>query len=331
VNVAAPRFAYMVMTHKDVRDVEEQAERIVALSPRAQVVVHHDMEARGLPWEGKPPEPFHLAERVHVRWGDWSMLEATTRLLDYAVRELDADWFVLLSGEHRPAVDLARWEREVAASGVNALARAEELPARLRFGWGDFEVNQYLARSRHRWRLVRRPRSDAVHDAIGRVMNLVRGLHPLVAMEYPHRRESWAVGLRRREGVMHGRRIWRGSQWLALDRRAADTVLRPDPAVRNWFEHSWIPDEAYIHTLLRGTGGLTVADRATTFELDPPERPTLGWRLLSLDDLPAGWASGLPFFRKVDRTERPEVMEAIDAAVDRQRSPTRPDSTAPSA
>jgi hypothetical protein len=327
---AEPRFAYLVMTHKDAHDVEELAERIVSLSPTCQVVVHHDVAAPDLPWGGNPTEPFHLVPRVHVRWGDWSMIEATDRLLRYAVEELDADWFVLLSGEHRPAVELARWERDVAASGVDALVRASELPARLHFGWNDFEVNQYLARSRHRWRLVPRPRSDALHDAIGWMTKFARGLHPLMAMEYVHRREAWVVGLRRRAGAMQGRRIWRGSQWLALDRRAADVVLNPEPALRDWFEQSWIPDEAYIHTLLRTVPGLTVADRATTFELDPPVRPTPGWRQLSPDDLPAGWASGLPLFRKVDRSERPDVMQAIDAAVDGRRSPTQPGAAAPS-
>ncbi len=328
--MAAPRFAYLLMTHKDGRDVEELAERIVSLSPAAQVVVHHDVEAQGLPWAGSPPEPFHLVERVPVRWGDWSMIEATGRLLRYAVEELDAGWFVLLSGEHRPAVDLARWEREVAASGADALVRADELPARLRFGWRDFEINQYLARGRHRWRLVPRPRSDVVHRAIGWATKVGRGLHPLLAIEFAHRRDAWLVGLRRRAGAMHGRRFWRGSQWLALDRRAADAVLHPDPAVRAWFEQSWIPDETYFQTVLRITPGLTVADRATTFVLDEPERPTPGWMLLSPDDLPAAWASGAAFFRKGDRRGRPEVVDAIDGAVDGRRSPTRPTPAPPS-
>ena len=153
----APRFAYLILTHKDIPDVEELAERIVSLSPSALVVVHHDSEAPGLPWGGHPPEPFHLVERMPVRWGEWSMIQATGNLVRYAVEELDAGWFVLLSGEHRPAVDLARWEREVAASGADALVRADELPARLRFGWRDFEANRHLARGRHHWRLVPRP------------------------------------------------------------------------------------------------------------------------------------------------------------------------------
>jgi hypothetical protein len=327
--VAQSRFAYLLLTHKDGHDVEELAERIVSLSPTAHVVVHHDVESPDLPWAGDPQEPFHLVERAPVRWGDWTMIEATERLLRYAV-ELDAGWFVLLSGEHRPAVDLARWEGEVAASRVDALVRADVLPAHLRFGWRHFEPNQYLARSRHRWRRVPRPGSDVAQRAVGGVMKLGRGLHPVLAIEYVHRRDAWLLGLRRRARAMQGRRFWRGSQWMAIDRRAADAVLHPDPVVKAWFEQSWIPDETYLQTLLRNTPGLTVADEATTFVLDTPERPYPGWMQLSSDDLPAAWASGAPFFRKVDRTGRPEVVEAIDSAVDRERSAARPGTATPS-
>ncbi len=91
-----------------------------------------------------------------------------------------------------------------------------------------------------------------------------------------------------------------------------------------WFAQSWIPDEAYFQTLLHLSPGLEVADRATTFELEPPEHPTPGWRQLTPDDLAAGWTSGAPFFRKVDRSGRPEVVEAIDAVVDGGRPAARP-------
>jgi hypothetical protein len=327
---AESRFAYLLLTHKDVSDVEELAARIVSLSPTAQVVVHHDVEASGLPWTGQPPAPFHLVERGPVRWGGWSMIEATTRMVRYAVEELEADWFVLLSGEHRPAADLSCWERDVAASGSNALVRADELPMRLRFGWRDFPANRYLARGRHRWYLVPRPRSNLAHRAIGGAMKLSRGAHPLLAIEYFHRHDGWQVGLRRRAGVMRGRRFWRGSQWLALDRRAAGVVLNPDPAVKAWFEKSLIPDETYLQTLLRLTPGLSVADRATSFVPEEPEHPTPGWMYISTDDLPAAWASGAAFFRKVDRRERPEVVEAIDEGLDRRRSASHPGSAPPS-
>jgi hypothetical protein len=101
-------------------------------------------------------------------------------------------------------------------------------------------------------------------------------------------------------------------------------ALSIDPAVVAWFKHSWIPDEAFLHTALRQVPGLRIADQRTTFVLDTPAQPYPGWMRLSLDDLPAAWASGLPFARKVDLATRPEVVARIDEVVDRQAA-RRPD------
>ncbi len=68
------------------------------------------------------------------------MIEATQRMLRYAVDRLDADWFVLLSGEHRPAVDLHRWESTIAAAGHDALFDAERLPDRLQLRQDEFRA-----------------------------------------------------------------------------------------------------------------------------------------------------------------------------------------------
>jgi Core-2/I-Branching enzyme len=309
---AHPRFVYLLLTHKDPAHVEELARRILDLSPGALVVVHHDAAAPGVPWRGQPPDRIHLVEPGHVSWGDWSMIEASMRMLRYAVDRLEADWFVLLSGEHRPAVDLGQWEIDVEASGNDAYLGAERLPARLRFGTADFEHTQYLARSRHRWRLVPRPRRHLAHRAMGLFMKLSTRLRPIVSVEYIHRRDAWAVGWRRRSGPVRGWSFYRGSQWFALSRAAADAALRIDPAIADWFTHSWIPDEAYLHTVLRRVPRLVIADESTTFVLDTPDVPYPEWMQLSLEDLPAAIESGLPFVRKVDPVHRPEVIERID-------------------
>jgi hypothetical protein len=318
--IAPPRFAYLLLTHKAPAQVEELADRILHLSPTGQVVVHHDVRSEGVPWRGRPPHRIHLAARGRVDWGDWSMVDATLRLLRFGAGELDADWLVLMSGEHRPLVQLGHWEDEMARSGVDALAPAEELPTRLRFGRAELETNTYLARSRHRWHLRARPRSAALQRAIGGIVKVSRSLSPLGAIEYIHRRESWAIGLPRRLGPLQGHHIYRGSQWIALNRRAALTVLETDPAVMAWFRQSLIPDESFFPTVLRATGGLVVGNAATTFVLDTPARPTPGWMRLSMSDLPAVWAAATPFARKVDPVERPEVMAAIDRMVDEHRS-----------
>jgi hypothetical protein len=311
-------FAYLLLTHKDPAQVEELAQRILDLSPGAQVVVHHDAGAPAQPWAGRPPDRVHLVERGPVTWGDWSMLDATLRMLRFAKHHLRADWFVLLSGEHRPTVDLLPWEASTAASGNDALLGASRLPNRLHWGRHDFDRNQYLARSLHRWWLVGRPRHPAFHYSLGLLMKLSARTRPIVSLEYVHRREAWAVGVRRRTRPVRGWTFFRGSQWFALNRRAALAALSIDPGVVEWFTKSWIPDEAFLHTALRRDPDLVIADTPTTFVLDTPAQPYPGWMRLSLHDLPAAWASGLPFARKVDPLDRPEVVARIDEAVDRQ-------------
>lgn len=315
-----PSFAYLLLTHKDARHVEGLAHRILDLSPRAQIVVHHDADAGDLPWHGNPSGPIHLVERSSVSWGDWSMIEATLRMIRYAVDHLNADWLVLLSGEHRPAVLLQQWEAATAMSGNDALLAAEQLPARLRFGTKEFDRNQYLARSRHRWSLIERPRHDVAHRSLGLLMKLSSRVRPLLSVEYVHRREAWAFGRVRQTRPVRDWTFYRGPQWFALNRRAATAALTIDQKVTQWFEQSWIPDETYLQTALRYVPGLVIADTPTTFVRGTPAKPYPGWMQLSPEDLSAAMASDLPFARKVDPAGRPEVVVNIDDAVEEQRT-----------
>ncbi len=130
----APCFAYMLLTHRDPRHVEELASRILDLSPAGHVVIHHDSAAGDLPWQGHPPDRVHFVERGRVLWGGWSIVAATLRMIRFAHDDLGADWFVMLSGEHRPVVDLRQWERSIMASGVDAFSEAEALRPSIHFG-----------------------------------------------------------------------------------------------------------------------------------------------------------------------------------------------------
>lgn len=312
-------FAYLLLTHKAAPGVEDLTDRLRHLSPTCHVVVHHDSRSAEVPWAGQPPPGTHLVDRGPVDWGGWTMIVATLRLLRYATDRLDAGWFVLLSGQHRPVVDLSSWEALTAGSGADAIVDAVALPARLRFGPGDREANQFLARSVHQWRLMPRPRWEPAHRAVGALSKLSRWAHPVTKLEYVHRRDAWAWGLHRSASPVRGWTFYRGSQWLVLNRRAADAILRVDPGVVDWFSRSWIPDETFLQTLLHNTPGLSIRTAPVTYVLDRPKRPGPDpeWMRLDLDDLPDVWASGAPFARKVDQISRPWVIDAIDRAVDR--------------
>jgi hypothetical protein len=317
-----PRFAYLLLTHARPHQVEELGSRILELSPDADLVVHHDVSSSDVPWQGRTEPPIHFVPRGRILWGDWSMVEATLRLLRYAVDNLSSDWFVLLSGEHRPATNLQAWERRVVDSPFDAYLPAERLQGPIRFGRSHMESNLYLTRTRHHWTSFQRPRSAVVQRGVGGLMKLTQWVQPFVAMEFVHRRDAWVLGWRRNTRPLGGRPIYRGSQWIALSRIAALEALAIEPQLTSWFTGTWIPDESFFHTVLR-TSDLRVSDAPTTYVLETPEQPTTGWMQLTLEDLPAMWESATPFARKVDIISRPQVVAAIDEVVDRERATER--------
>jgi len=313
-----PCFAYLILTHKDPRQVEALAARILELSPRAQVVVHHDLAADDLPWGGRPPRRIHFVERGRVLWGDWSIVEATLRMVRFALEQLRADWFVVLSGEHWPVADLIQWEDTTAASNIDAFVEADPLPKRLRFGRSDEGANMYLSRCVHQWVSVKQPRMSAAHRAVGGLWKLSLYLNPIFTIEYSHRRQTWFFGRPRSRGPVKNWAFYKGSQWVAFGPRAAETILHTDPALTKWFRGGHIPDETYFHTVLRRAEDLVVTTDVVTYVPIGPKKPTPRWMVLTLEDLPAVWNSGAAFARKVDLANRPEVIEALDAEVNRQ-------------
>ncbi len=311
-------FAYLILAHKEPRQVEALAARILELSPCAQVVVHHDLAADDLPWGGRPPSRIHFVERGRVLWGDWSIVEATLRMVRFALERLRADWFVVLSGEHWPVKDLWQWEATTAASDIDAFVEADPLPKRLRFGRSDEGANMYLSRCVHRWVSVHQPGMSVAHRAIGGLWKLSLYLNPIFTVEYSHRRETWFFGRPRSRGPVKHWAFYKGSQWIAFGRRAAESILHTDPALSEWFRGGHIPDETYFHTVLRHAEDLVVTTDVVTYVPIGPQKPTARWMVLTPEDLPAVWSSGAAFARKIDLANRPEVIEAMNAEVNRR-------------
>jgi hypothetical protein len=310
----------MILAHKDAPQVEALTARILDLSPGGQVVLHHDLASDEMPWDGQPPERVHFVERDRVLWGDWSIVEATLRMMRFALEELHADWFVVLSGEHWPVADLAKWEATAGASGVDAFVEAEPLPARLTFGRADEGPNMYLSRCMHRWVSVRQPRHLAGQRVVYRLSKLSLFVTPMVTVEYSHRRKTWFLGRPRARRAMRDWAFYKGSQWIAFNGRSARAILDTDPAITDWFRHGHIPDETYFHTVLRHADDLDVRTDVVTYVPVGPVPPTERWMVLRLEELPAVWRSGAPFARKVDLANRPEVIRAMNVEVDKSRA-----------
>jgi hypothetical protein len=317
-----PRVAYLVMSHKNPEQVEALAARILELSPGGQVAVHHDAAATDVPWDGKPPARAHLVPPVAVQWGDWSVVDATLRLLHFGADELDADWYVLLSGEDRPVRDLATWERALQAADIDGLVPARELTQRPSFGRPPTADDLNYARYALQWRALT-PRHPAWRYVLGPLRRMSRYMQPAVKIEYAARRKTWMFGRYRPRRLPPGWALYSGSQWMALGRRAVDAVFATDPSVTQWFRHTWIPDQGYIHTVLSNHGGLRLRGDPLTYVVPHISEKSEAWMVLRTADVDAIARSGAAFARKFDASVDPLVLglvdEAVDAAVDAGR------------
>jgi len=310
--------AYVILSHGEPQPVARLARLLRALSPNCHVFVNHDARNCAPPEIDDPA--VHV--RAHGRATDWGSFEIVLAELDafaWAREVADPDLVVLISGQDYPTGPLVDWERSaVEAGGWAGYARA--LSYRPRWGLGDEAgFSSSLLWYSYRWYPLPVPARipDAARTASYRVLHgLFKRTEPLVAYRFLRRGKGPHLGVPRRPSPFSAERpCFKGSQWLALDRRLLDYVLAravPEDPLFEVFSRSLIPDEAYLQTLLswespaRGPA-ISYLDWCWTPRAESP-------KTLTLADLPAIIDSGSPFCRKVD----PEVSGALLDELDRR-------------
>jgi len=309
------RVAYLILSHHRPDLVETLAERVLQLSPAGSVVVHHDVSAPSLPWSGVAPARVHFVERTRVLWGDWSIVEASRRLLRYAVDELDADWFVFLSGEDRPVVDLARWEREMQMAHIDGLVPARLVDRRPSFGRAPTAGDINFVRYSYRWRALP-PVAGVARRGVDLARRVSRYTQPLFKIEYTDRRDRFFLALPRRRSLPPGWLFYTGPQWMAFGRRAAGVVLDADETVVEWFRQTWIPDQSFFHSVLHNRPELVLRQTPLTYVVPHATKKLRGDMILRHDDLGSIESSGAAFARKFDVAVDAAALAAVDASVD---------------
>ena len=303
------RFCYVVMAHTDPEGALRLIRRITTLSPEAVVVLRYDdpdyVDSAAVRAAGAIP----LLSRVRVSWGDWSLVDMMLEALTFVRTSTDADHAVLVSGQDYPVRDLAEWEREVRSWGCDAVL--DPHPTH-RSDWA------------YRWSIRRVLATGAAavdrltRYAVSRVGDVLAPVAPMHLSGRPGDDRLW-VGLRRPAARREPIPVTKCSQWMTLNAAAIDSVLtrdRLDRATRRYFEHTKLPDECYVQSLVHDDPLLRVVHSDTSakhFE-DPSPNPT--W----VDEERLGHLlsrSGAPFVRKVPPQVDGAVLRRADAAAQR--------------
>jgi hypothetical protein len=292
----------VVVSHRN----PEQVLRLVSAlkeGPGAEVAVRHDerrsrIDDRELERLGA----LRLRDEVEFEWGGWSQLVLLRECIDRVARELDPDWLLILSGQDYPLRPLDDIERDLAASGLDAmLGDAWELPMQ---GLPDPPKDEFFLR--YAYRHYPAPR------AAPRLPRAVRPLAYLREMPPPLRPR---LGLRRaRTPFRDGFRCFVSADWLTLGRAGLDAVLRASrerPELLRYYRRVAIPSESFFATVLLNDPELRVARENRRF-VSFPAPLTPHPDTLTTADLDRLLASGCDFARKFDADADAEVLDALD-------------------
>jgi hypothetical protein len=301
--------AYVVLSHASADRLTHLVGAIRRSSPHSWVLVAHDARATPAP-RFDDPRVQVWTHGLDTDWGSWELVEATLGGFRRARDAVDPDLVVLVSGQCHPAVDLAAWERELAAAG-GWQGQVRPIDYRPRWGGADGTGDEVMTRYAYRWR--RAPLLDATLRRKGRLARLLWAVahrtEPLVSLRLVERGHGAHIGMRlRRTPFSADTPCQLGSQWVALDRTGLDQVLTelaPGAPLERVYRHTIIPDESALQTVLARHRPPVVA-RTVSHRL-PEDRP-LSWQE-QLSDI-AG--SGSPFGRKVEDFADPAVLDRLD-------------------
>jgi hypothetical protein len=100
-SAAKSTHAFLILAHDD----EQMLRRLVLrLAPLGAIHVHLDAKTDISTWHLDDLPCTIVQRRIRVFWGDWSAVEATTRLLESALADSSTTRLTLLSGSHYPIV-----------------------------------------------------------------------------------------------------------------------------------------------------------------------------------------------------------------------------------
>lgn len=295
-----PAIGFALITYRDPPQVVRVTTRLRELyGADAPIALHHNFEQSALDVAALPPGVAVVRPHLDTGWGTWETQEAVLAALRLLYGSGDGpDFVVLLSGGCYPVARAEQVRRDLLGGGADAYLHGTPV--------------HVFRRDR---RAVPGPRGFGVNEGPGNQKSCYRRY-------YPTTYRPLGVRVRIRNPLIaplltpfsQSFRCWAGEVWWTLGRRAVLHLLaareaRPDLAA--WFSARRIPEEAYVHTIVRNAPGLRVDPR--NFRYIDWRTGTPSPRELDVPDLPRIVASGAHFARKF--AAGAPVLDELDASL----------------
>lgn len=262
------RVAFGVLSSRDSAAAIDQIARAVFPNP---VYVHHDF-SKYPDYSPQASNVIVLTDPVKTAWGDWSLVEASFRLMHEALKDPSVSHFQLLSEACLPVRPLSEFvdylHNEQADIMIDSLPLAEDV-ALFSHGWRYCSRSSGIRRVARKltvvlWGEQRRhlPRA-AVNLTLAGIPRSRLAFARTWCVRFVLRRiMRYAPGVDLTSGIES---LAIGGQWFAANRRGMVWLLAARQtygAFTQRYQAYPIPDESYIHSLVRFAGlrgaGLTV-------------------------------------------------------------------------
>lgn len=223
-NMAEVTLTYCVLAHESTARVERLADKLLKEDDTGQVIVHFDRKSGTAPYQAlcqryaDEPRCHVLADRVRCGWGQWSLVEATLRMLRHAQLTRKTDYYYLLSEYCYPTQPLSALKQHLTRHRGTNFIECEGS------SWikGGIREDRYLYRH-----FLNKRRYPKLH-------------------RWTYKWQKW-LGLKRK--VPEGLTIRFGSQWWCLTQEAVEHILRVEPYYWDFFRWVWIPDECFFNSV----------------------------------------------------------------------------------
>lgn len=312
---------YLIFSHNNQKQLLRLANAIKALSPNSLLAIHHDpshedfQEFQALAHLG-----VHLIpEPVAGQWGAFSLVEQYIHAMKWCAAHLDFSWCCTITGLSYPIASLETFERNLQRSEYDAFL----------YHFDAFDPSHWppgTAETRYKFRYYNLPKFPYAHrlpsalrkffDDIRRRFNSAQRIFRIMR---PGRSPYIWLGIRRvRTPINTELRLYGGRQMLNIKRSALLTVLeyiKQHPEWTRYMSRTFIPDEAYFTTIICNTKSIRTSNESLRFIKWPQGHASSG-AVITEEDLPAVFDSGLPFGLKFDPQLSSKALDLVDQNLD---------------
>lgn len=317
--------AFLVLNHRP----QEQLLRLLTTLrrglPSASICVHNDrFQADVDPVMLREIDNVYLlTNESPMGWGDYSIVDACCRSLEWMNEHLEFDWVVFLSGQDYPIKPLNEFKDYLDAIGADAVVRASPIN----------DLKKAADRRDRRRRYFYQYKMDGVQlrqDSVighllerlqeggGVLIDAVNIAQPFFKIYRMPHRVPYPFGWRAFSSPFApDYPCWHGSMWMSLSRKASEFVvdtLKKRPCYVQYFRRTIIPDESAIVTLVCNSSELRVENRQlhyirwSNWQKGSPDVFTA----LDFDELHA--AQGY-FARKFDVAKDVTILDRLDEVI----------------